>query len=63
MRYHPDDILVFGSESSGLPAAIRAAHADALFAIPLSSPHVRSLNLATAVAVVLFEGLRQLGAA
>ena len=63
VRYQPDDILVFGGESSGLPDAIRAAHADALFAIPLSSPHVRSLNLATAVAVVLFEGLRQLGAA
>ena len=63
VRYQPDDTLVFGSESSGLPDAIRAAHADALFAIPLSSPHVRSLNLATAVAVVLFEGLRQLGAA
>jgi tRNA (cytidine/uridine-2'-O-)-methyltransferase len=62
VRYQPDDTLVFGSESSGLPDAIRAAHADALFAIPLSSPHVRSLNLATAVAVVLFEGLRQLGA-
>jgi tRNA (cytidine/uridine-2'-O-)-methyltransferase len=63
VRYRPDDMLVFGGESSGLPRAIRTAYADALYTIPLASPHVRSLNLATAVAVVLFEGLRQLGAA
>ena len=61
VRYGDDDLLVFGGESRGLPAAVRAAHADALHGIPLSSPHVRSLNLATAVAVVLFEALRQLG--
>jgi tRNA (cytidine/uridine-2'-O-)-methyltransferase len=42
---------------------VRAAHADALYGIPIRSPHVRSLNLATAVAIVLFEGLRQLGRA
>ena len=63
VRYRSDDLLVFGGESSGLPDAIRSAHADSLYAIPLASPHVRSLNLATAVAVVLFEGLRQLGTA
>jgi tRNA (cytidine/uridine-2'-O-)-methyltransferase len=60
-RYREDDILVFGSESRGLPPAIRDAHADALFGIPLASEHVRSLNLATAVAVVLYEALRQQG--
>ncbi len=63
VAYRPDDVLVFGGESRGLPAAIRAAHADSLYGIPISSPHVRSLNLATAVAIVLFEGLRQLGRA
>jgi len=60
-RYREDDVLVFGSESQGLPPAIRVAHADALFGIPLASEHVRSLNLATAVAVVLYEALRQQG--
>jgi tRNA (cytidine/uridine-2'-O-)-methyltransferase len=60
VRYHPDDLLVFGSESRGLPPAIRSAHTDALFGIPLASEHVRSLNLATAVAIVLYEALRQL---
>ena len=61
VRFREDDLLVFGCESRGLPASIRAAHADATFGIPLASEHVRSLNLATAVAVVVYEALRQLG--
>jgi tRNA (cytidine/uridine-2'-O-)-methyltransferase len=60
--FRDDDLLVFGSESRGLPPALRAAHADATYGIPIASPHVRSLNLATAVAVVLFEARRQLEA-
>jgi tRNA (cytidine/uridine-2'-O-)-methyltransferase len=60
-RFAPGDALVFGCESRGLPPAIRAAQADATFGIPLASEHVRSLNLATAVAVVVYEALRQLG--
>jgi tRNA (cytidine/uridine-2'-O-)-methyltransferase len=62
VRFRADDVLVFGSESRGLPAALRAAHADATYGIPIASPHVRSLNLATAVAIVLFEARRQLEA-
>ena len=62
VRFRSDDVLVFGSESRGLPQAIRAAHADAIYSIPILSPHVRSLNLANAVAVVLYEALRQQGA-
>ena len=62
VRYRPDDFLVFGSESRGLPAAIRTAQAEATFGIPVASEHVRSLNLATAVAIVLYEALRQQGA-
>ena len=61
VRFREDDMLVFGCESRGLPPAIRAAQADATFGIPLASEHVRSLNLATAVAVVVYEALRQLG--
>jgi tRNA (cytidine/uridine-2'-O-)-methyltransferase len=63
IRFRTDDLLVFGSESRGLPQAIRDAHADAVYTIPIASPHVRSLNLSNAVAIVLYEGLRQLGAA
>ena len=61
LRFRADDLLVFGSESRGLPPAIRAAHAEATFGIPLASEHVRSLNLATAAAIVLYEALRQQG--
>ena len=60
--FAPGDVLVFGCESRGLPPALRAAHADATYGIPIASPHVRSLNLATAVAVVLYEARRQLEA-
>lgn len=63
VAYRPDDLLVFGGESRGLPRAIKDAHRDAIVSIPIASPHVRSLNLATAVAIVLFEARRQVGAA
>jgi tRNA (cytidine/uridine-2'-O-)-methyltransferase len=60
VRFQPSDLLVFGGESRGLPAALRAAHADTMYTIPISSPHVRSLNVATAAAIVLYEARRQL---
>jgi tRNA (cytidine/uridine-2'-O-)-methyltransferase len=63
VRFRPDDLLVFGGESRGLPPAIRAAHADDTYGIPIRSPHVRSLNLANAVAIVLYEAIRQQEAA
>jgi tRNA (cytidine/uridine-2'-O-)-methyltransferase len=62
IRFRDDDVLVFGGESRGLPSAIRDAHLDAIYTIPIHSTHVRSLNLANAVAIVLYEALRQLGA-
>lgn len=61
IAYAPGDVLVFGCETRGLPATIQAELADDLYAIPIVSPHVRSLNLATAVAIVLYEARRQLG--
>jgi tRNA (cytidine/uridine-2'-O-)-methyltransferase len=61
-RYNRDDILVFGQESSGLPEfihdSIRKINPDHILRIPVTS-HCRSLNLANAVAVTLFESLRQ----
>jgi tRNA (cytidine/uridine-2'-O-)-methyltransferase len=63
LRFRDDDVLVFGGETRGLPAAIRDELAPALYRIPITSPHVRSLNLANAVAIVLYEALRQLRAA
>lgn len=53
--------LVFGGETRGLPEDILTAHASASFRIPIRQPRVRSLNLANAVAVVVYESLRQCG--
>lgn len=52
--------LVFGKESVGLPKSIIEKHANQLYKIPLYSEHVRSLNLANAVAIVVYEGLKHL---
>ena len=60
--YHPGDTLVFGSESKGLPEAVLDAHEAETFGIPILTEHVRSLNLANAVAIVLYEALRQIAA-
>ena len=57
-----DDCLVFGRETKGLPEDLLRAHWDHCLRIPVLNPKVRSLNLATAVGIVLFEALRQTGA-
>ena len=53
------DVLLFGSESKGLPISLRERLADQLLSIPMPTGKVRSLNLATAVGVVLYEAMRQ----
>lgn len=56
---YPDGaVLVFGNEGTGLPEQIREQHADRLYRIPMLEA-VRSLNLATAVGIVVYEALRQ----
>lgn len=55
-----DAWLVFGQETTGLPRSLQGRFASSLYKIPISA-HIRSLNLATAVGVVVYEGLRQLG--
>ena len=52
--------LVFGKESVGLSKDIIEAHKQQLYKIPLFSDHVRSLNLANAVAIVAYEGIKAL---
>lgn len=61
VRFQPGDALVFGRESVGLPEPLLAAHAESTVAIPTLG-EVRSLNLANAVAIALYEALRQTGA-
>ncbi|MGB5818651.1 MAG: tRNA (cytidine(34)-2'-O)-methyltransferase [Saonia sp.] len=58
--FENDMFLVFGKESVGLPAYIIRPNAPKLYKIPLFSKHIRSLNLANAVSIAVYEGLRQL---
>ena len=55
------DCLVFGSETRGLPSELLEANPQNCLKIPLLNPKIRSLNLATSVAMVLGEALRQTG--
>jgi tRNA (cytidine/uridine-2'-O-)-methyltransferase len=59
VRYPPRTVLVFGRESEGLPADVRARFRDSLVRVPMADPELRSLNLSTSVALVLYELLRQ----
>ena len=55
--FQPDDILLFGRESAGVPGEVHQA-ADARLIIPLA-PGARSLNLTVSAAIALSEALRQ----
>ena len=58
VEYQRGDVIVFGSESQGLPESLRGQHREQLLRIPIRD-EVRSLNLSNAVAIVLYEALRQ----
>jgi tRNA (cytidine/uridine-2'-O-)-methyltransferase len=60
-RFEGDECLVFGSETRGLPEELLRANWEKCLTIPMLNPNVRSLNLSTAVAIVLYEALRQTG--
>jgi tRNA (cytidine/uridine-2'-O-)-methyltransferase len=57
VKFHQGDFLVFGRETKGLPKNLLASSIDNCLTIPMHG--TRSLNLATAVAIVLFEAVRQ----
>lgn len=57
--FGPNDCLVFGRETRGLPEHVLRSNWDRCLTIPMLNPNVRSLNLATAVGIVLYEALRQ----
>jgi tRNA (cytidine/uridine-2'-O-)-methyltransferase len=58
--FRSNSCLVFGNETDGLPARILEKHPERCFRIPMPGD-ARSLNLANAVSIVLYEGLRRLG--
>ncbi|MDH4044071.1 MAG: tRNA (cytidine(34)-2'-O)-methyltransferase [Gemmatimonadota bacterium] len=60
--FTPNTVLMFGNETDGMPERIREKYPDRVFRIPML-PAVRSLNLASAVSVVVYEAARQLGLA
>jgi tRNA (cytidine/uridine-2'-O-)-methyltransferase len=58
-RYRWGDYLGFGRETAGLPEELLEANPETTITIPMFNPEARSLNLATAVAIVLYEAVRQ----
>jgi tRNA (cytidine/uridine-2'-O-)-methyltransferase len=58
-QYKPGDFLVFGKETKGLPEDIVRLYKDRCYNIPMSNPNIRSLNLATAAGIALYEAIRQ----
>ena len=60
VHYQPGDVLIFGSESSGLPRELVEQYPEQLLRVPMRSP-VRSLNLSATAAVAMYEAVRQFG--
>jgi tRNA (cytidine/uridine-2'-O-)-methyltransferase len=58
-RFEPEDYLIFGRETAGLPKGLPEANRARWLRLPMFNPKARSLNLSNCVAVVLFEALRQ----
>lgn len=58
--YTDNMFLIFGKESVGLPENIIKENADLVYNIPIYSTHIRSLNLANAVSIVVYEGIRNI---
>lgn len=59
VNYKFDDFLVFGKETAGLPEKLLKNNLNKCIRIPMAKK-IRSLNLANSVAIILYEGLRQL---
>lgn len=60
VKFGPDDFILFGKESAGIPEEILVDNEDSCIRIPMLSD-IRSLNLSNSVAIVLYEALRQNG--
>jgi len=58
-RFKPGDTLIFGSETRGISQRYLSQYPERCCTIPMSNPSVRSLNLSSSVAIVLYEAIRQ----
>ena len=61
VEFLPDDFLIFGRETAGLPKQLLESNRENWLRIPMFNAESRSLNLSNCVALVLFEALRQQG--
>jgi tRNA (cytidine/uridine-2'-O-)-methyltransferase len=59
IQYRPGDYLLFGRETKGLPESLLEKNPDNAVTIPMPNSAARSLNLATAAGIILYEALRQ----
>ncbi len=60
VKFQKNIFLIFGKESIGLPNQVVSKNINSTYKIPLHSPHIRSLNLANAVSIIVYHGLFQL---
>ena len=58
--YKDEMFLIFGKESAGLPKNILEENSSLVYNIPIYNPNIRSLNLANAVSIVVYEGIRNI---
>ncbi|MDY0390237.1 MAG: tRNA (cytidine(34)-2'-O)-methyltransferase [Desulfobulbus oligotrophicus] len=59
-QFNRGDKFIFGKETKGLPEDILSLYSDRCLTIPMHNPNIRSLNLAMAAGIVLYEALRQI---
>ena len=57
--FRPGDFFIFGKETKGLPSDIIELYNDRCYTLPMPNAHIRSLNLAMAAGIVLYEAMRQ----
>lgn len=57
--FEEESFLIFGNETSGFPPDVYSRYNEQLYTIPMPGKFARSLNLSSAVAIVLFEGIRR----
>jgi len=60
IEYEDEMFFVFGKESVGLPESLISKNSQKLYKIPIFSSHVRSLNLANAVSIIVYDGIRSI---
>jgi len=60
VTYQDDLFLIFGKESKGLPKELIELNSENTYKIPLFSEHIRSINLANAVSIVVYEGIKSM---